>query len=95
MTPQFICYCLCIPQPVKQPPSKSPPPNEEAVISGDQTPSEIVQKTEVNSPSKNYSKTPQQHEMQQHELLTTAHLHFTDDELSSMQTPEEANYKNT
>lgn len=94
----FSYYCPCILQPVKDPPSNSLSPEEDAEISADTTPPESIENTETNSPLEDNAKTPQSgkssKKMQQSEVRTTAHLHFKDEELSSTQLPEEENDKN-
>lgn len=73
---------------MKEPRSHSPPPAEDE---------ETVENTEANSPSEdvNTSDSKRSSKVQQNEALTTAHLHYRDEEqLSSMQAPEEENEQN-
>lgn len=83
---------------MKDPPSNALFPEEDAEISADKTLLETNENTENNSPSEDNGKTSQSErsskKMQQSEVLTTAHLHFKDEELSSTQLPEEENDKN-
>lgn len=82
---------------MKDPPSNALFPEEDAEISADTLP-ETNENTESNSPSEDNGKTSQSErsskKMQQSEVLTTAHLHFKDEELSSTQLLEEENDKN-
>ncbi|XP_050711452.1 Bardet-Biedl syndrome 4 protein-like isoform X2 [Eriocheir sinensis] len=85
-------------KPVEDPSSNSLFPEEDVEISADKTPPETIENTETNSPLEDNAKTPQSgkssKKMQQSEVLTTAYLHFKDEELSSTQLPEEENDKN-
>lgn len=89
----FFCYS-CILQLGKDPPSNSVPSAEDAEIPGDETFTGTLKNTEPNSPLERHAKTPQS-KRQQSEVLTTAHLHFKDEEqLSSKELLEEENIKN-
>lgn len=86
-------------QPVKDLPTNSLPSEEDVEIPADRTPSETIANTETHSPSGHNTETSQtkksSSQMQQSEVLTTAHLHFKDEEeFSSTQLPEEENDKN-
>lgn len=77
--------------------SQSTLPVEDTETPGDETSPVTVDNAEANSPSEDNVKIPgsKSSKAQQHEALTTAYLHFKDEEqLSSMQPPEEENEKN-